>query len=146
MDTSLPGVTFPAEFSARSMRVVIGIAFLALIPIITQLAAKIPIGTAINHGENRKHTNAPTEQVWHDYQAFLAKAHPKRTIVKRGELLPDSRRSCEFRWRTDPKAAAPEPGKRIVVARLITVPCRHNRKCLLARRSAVSCAFWILAI
>src|SRR6476660_10312958 len=40
---------------------------------ITQLASKIPIGEVIDHGENREHTDAATEQVWQDYQRFLAK-------------------------------------------------------------------------
>jgi beta-lactamase superfamily II metal-dependent hydrolase len=39
---------------------------------ITQLAAKIPIGTVIDHGENREHADAATEQSWQDYQKFLA--------------------------------------------------------------------------
>src|SRR5258705_3447844 len=33
-----------------------------------QLAARIPIGTFIDHGENRESTDAPTVQVWQAYQ------------------------------------------------------------------------------
>jgi len=33
---------------------------------ITQLAAKITVGTVIDHGENREHTDAPPEQVSQD--------------------------------------------------------------------------------
>jgi beta-lactamase superfamily II metal-dependent hydrolase len=55
---------------------------------ITQLAAKIPIGTVIDHGENREHTDAATEQTWQDYQKFLAKGDVKRLIVKPGDVLP----------------------------------------------------------
>jgi competence protein ComEC len=55
---------------------------------ITQLAARIPIGTVIDHGENREHTDAATEQTWQDYQSFLAKGNVKRLIVKPGDILP----------------------------------------------------------
>jgi len=55
---------------------------------ITQLAAKIPIGTVIDHGENREHAEAATEQAWQDYQKFLAKDNVKRLIVKPGDVLP----------------------------------------------------------
>src|SRR5437868_6122006 len=55
---------------------------------ITQLAAKITVGTVIDHGENREHTDAPTEQVWQDYQRFLAKGNIKRIIAKPGDNLP----------------------------------------------------------
>ena len=54
---------------------------------ITQLASKIPIGTVIDHGENVEHTDAATEQVWQDYQTFLAKGN-KRIIAKPGDKLP----------------------------------------------------------
>jgi competence protein ComEC len=54
---------------------------------ITQLASKIPIGTVIDHGENREPTDAATEQVWQDYQRFLAKGN-KRIIAKPGDNLP----------------------------------------------------------
>lgn len=55
---------------------------------ITQLAAKIPVGTMIDHGENREHADAATEQVWQDYQRFLAKSNIKRIIAKPGDSLP----------------------------------------------------------
>src|SRR5467141_3849729 len=55
---------------------------------ITQLAAKIPIGTVIDHGENREHADAATEQTWQDYQKFLSKDNVKRLIVKPGDVLP----------------------------------------------------------
>src|SRR5260370_25559308 len=33
---------------------------------ITQLAAKIPVRTVIDHGDNREHTDAATDQTWQD--------------------------------------------------------------------------------
>ena len=53
-----------------------------------QLAARIPIGTFIDHGENREHNDSATEQVWQDYQVLLAKENRKRMIVKPEEVLP----------------------------------------------------------
>jgi beta-lactamase superfamily II metal-dependent hydrolase len=55
---------------------------------ITQLTARIPVGAVIDHGENREHADAPTEQVWRDYQSFLAKGNVKRIVAKPGEALP----------------------------------------------------------
>jgi beta-lactamase superfamily II metal-dependent hydrolase len=55
---------------------------------ISQLAAKIPVGTLIDHGDNREHTDAATEQTWQDYQKFLATGNAKRLIVKPGDVLP----------------------------------------------------------
>src|SRR5713101_7583573 len=55
---------------------------------ITQLAAKIPVGTVIDHGDNREHTDAATEQTWQEYRKFLANGNVKRLIVKPGEVLP----------------------------------------------------------
>src|ERR1700690_3952775 len=52
-----------------------------------QLAAKIPIGTVVDHGENREHSDAATEQVWQDYLKFLAKNTVKRLTVKPGDVL-----------------------------------------------------------
>lgn len=53
----------------------------------TQLAARIPIGEFIDHGENRERTD-PTEQMWKDYQSLLAAKHFKRLILKPGDVLP----------------------------------------------------------
>jgi competence protein ComEC len=55
---------------------------------ITQLAAKIPLGTVIDHGENREHSDPETEQVWQDYRSFLAKGTVKRLTAKVGDVLP----------------------------------------------------------
>jgi beta-lactamase superfamily II metal-dependent hydrolase len=55
---------------------------------ITQLAAKIPVGAVIDHGDDREHTDAATEQTWQDYRKFLANGNVKRLIVKPGKVLP----------------------------------------------------------
>src|SRR5213080_5377864 len=55
---------------------------------ITQLAAKIPIRTVIDHGENREPNNDATEQVWESYQKLLSKEKLTRVIAKPGETLP----------------------------------------------------------
>lgn len=53
-----------------------------------QLAARIPIGTFIDHGENRESTDAPTVERWKAYQQLLATGKYKRIVPKPGELLP----------------------------------------------------------
>jgi competence protein ComEC len=55
---------------------------------VPQLAARISMGTFIDHGENREPTDAATESAWKAYQALLAKDHNKRIIAKPGEILP----------------------------------------------------------
>jgi len=53
-----------------------------------QLADRIPIGTFIDHGENRESTDAPTVQVWQAYQTLLASGKYKRITAKPGDTLP----------------------------------------------------------
>src|SRR5438128_6703303 len=53
-----------------------------------QLATRIPIGTFIDHGENRESTDAPTVQVWQAYQKLLASGKYKRITAKPGDVLP----------------------------------------------------------
>ena len=53
-----------------------------------QLAERIPIGTFIDHGENRESTDAPTVQVWDAYQRLLATGKYKHIVVKPGNELP----------------------------------------------------------
>jgi competence protein ComEC len=55
---------------------------------ITQLAAKIPIGTVIDHGDNREPGDAATVQIWKDYEKYLAANKVKRWTVKPGDVLP----------------------------------------------------------
>jgi beta-lactamase superfamily II metal-dependent hydrolase len=57
---------------------------------VTQLAAKIPVGTFLDHGENREPAESAAGQVFRDYQAFLAKENHKRMVVKPGVELPIS--------------------------------------------------------
>ena len=53
-----------------------------------QLVARIPVGTVIDHGDNRETTDAPTVQVWQAYQELFATKKFKRLTVKPGESLP----------------------------------------------------------
>jgi competence protein ComEC len=53
-----------------------------------QLAARIPIGTVIDHGDNRESTDAPTVQGWQAYQELLAANKFKRLTLKPGDKLP----------------------------------------------------------
>src|SRR5229473_4458008 len=53
-----------------------------------QLAARIPIGTFIDHGENRESTDAPTVQVWQAYKDLLATEKYKRMTARPGDVLP----------------------------------------------------------
>jgi competence protein ComEC len=53
-----------------------------------QLSARIPIGTFIDHGENRESTDAPTVEVWKAYQQLLATGKYKRITAKPGDALP----------------------------------------------------------
>ncbi|MGA9979701.1 MAG: MBL fold metallo-hydrolase [Candidatus Sulfotelmatobacter sp.] len=53
-----------------------------------QLAARIPLGTVIDHGNNRETTDAPTVQGWQAYQELLAAKKFRRLTVKPGDKLP----------------------------------------------------------
>jgi competence protein ComEC len=53
-----------------------------------QLATRIPIGTFIDHGENRESTDAPTVHVWQAYQNLLATGKYKRMTARPGDVLP----------------------------------------------------------
>jgi len=55
---------------------------------VSQLAARIPIGTFIDHGENREPDNAATVREWHAYQAVLATGKYKHITAKPGDVLP----------------------------------------------------------
>ncbi|MGA8441111.1 MAG: MBL fold metallo-hydrolase [Candidatus Sulfotelmatobacter sp.] len=53
-----------------------------------QLLARIPVGTVIDHGDNRESTDAPTVQAWRAYQGVLATKKFKRLTAKPGDRLP----------------------------------------------------------
>jgi competence protein ComEC len=53
-----------------------------------QLAATIPIGTFIDHGENRETSDAITQKDWLAYKQLLATGKYKRIIAKPGDILP----------------------------------------------------------
>jgi competence protein ComEC len=55
---------------------------------VPQLAARIPVGTFIDHGENRESTDAPTVQGWQAYQQLLGTGKYKRITAKPGDILP----------------------------------------------------------
>jgi competence protein ComEC len=53
-----------------------------------QLAAKIPVGTFIDHGENRETNGEGAKKVFAAYQQLLATGKYKHITVKPGEVLP----------------------------------------------------------
>jgi competence protein ComEC len=53
-----------------------------------QLAAKIPVGTFIDHGENRETTGEGAKKVFAAYQQLLATGKYKHITAKPGEVLP----------------------------------------------------------
>jgi competence protein ComEC len=55
---------------------------------VPQLAAKIPVGTFIDHGPNRETTDASTVQGYEAYQKILAAGHYQHIVAKPGDLLP----------------------------------------------------------
>lgn len=55
---------------------------------VPQLAARIPIGTFLDHGENRENTDAVTVEGWKAYQELLGSGKYKRISVTPGDPLP----------------------------------------------------------
>ena len=55
---------------------------------LTQLVARIPVDTLIDHGDNRETGEASTLQNWTAYQGLLATQKFKRITVKPGDILP----------------------------------------------------------
>jgi competence protein ComEC len=55
---------------------------------LTQLVERIPVGTVLNHGENRETSDAAAVQNWQTYQKLLAAGKFKGIISKPGDLLP----------------------------------------------------------
>ena len=55
---------------------------------VPQLAGRIPVGTFLDHGENRELDKGQTERGYAAYLKLLATGQSKRMIVKAGEMLP----------------------------------------------------------
>jgi beta-lactamase superfamily II metal-dependent hydrolase len=55
---------------------------------VPQLVARIPVGTFIDHGDNRETTNGPTVQGWQAYQQVLGTGESKRITARPGDVLP----------------------------------------------------------
>ena len=55
---------------------------------VPQLVERIPVGTFIDHGENRETTDAPTVADWHAYQKVLATGKYKHITPRPGDVLP----------------------------------------------------------
>jgi competence protein ComEC len=55
---------------------------------VPQLVARIPVGTFIDHGENRESTDADTVTGWKAYQQLLVTGKYKHIIAKPGDVLP----------------------------------------------------------
>ena len=53
-----------------------------------QLVARMPVGTVIDHGDNRESNDAPTVQVWNAYRDLLETKKLKRLTVRPGDVLP----------------------------------------------------------
>ena len=53
-----------------------------------QLAAKIPVGTFIDHGENRETSEANASRVYGAYQQLLSSGKYKHIVAKPGQVLP----------------------------------------------------------
>ena len=53
-----------------------------------QLAAKIPIGAFLDHGENREPADASTERTWKEYLKIASQQKLTRTSAKAGDTLP----------------------------------------------------------
>jgi len=53
-----------------------------------QLAASIPIGAFIDHGENRETSNEITQKRWLAYKTLLDSGKFRRIIAKPGDILP----------------------------------------------------------
>ena len=53
-----------------------------------QLVARIPVGTVLDHGDNRESTDQPTVQGWTAYQELVTAKKVKRLTLKPGDSLP----------------------------------------------------------
>jgi competence protein ComEC len=53
-----------------------------------QLAEKFPIGTFVDHGENRESGNSGVDKIWAAYQGLFTSGKYKRISAKPGDTLP----------------------------------------------------------
>jgi competence protein ComEC len=53
-----------------------------------QLVARIPVGTVLDHGDNRESGDSATVQGWQAYQQLLSEKKFKRMTLKPGDSLP----------------------------------------------------------
>lgn len=57
---------------------------------VEQLVERMPVGTFIDHGQNREFDHGATERFYGDYQKVLASAKSKHIVAKPGDTLPIS--------------------------------------------------------
>src|SRR5260370_8185605 len=74
-----------------------------------QLAARIPVGTFIDHGENRETSGAGVQNVWQAYQKLLATGKYKHISAKPGEVLPLQGVDAKVSSSDTPLLAKPPP-------------------------------------
>ena len=55
---------------------------------VPQLLQRIPVGTFIDHGENRELDHGPTEQFYAEYKKALASGKSKHLVARPGDVLP----------------------------------------------------------
>jgi competence protein ComEC len=63
---------------------------------VPQLAARIPIGALLDHGENREHSDAATEKIWQDYLKAVDANHLQRIHPEVGSSLPIGSLQAQF--------------------------------------------------
>ncbi len=88
-----------------------------------QLAERIPIGTVIDHGDNRESTDAPTVEGWQAYKRLLSTHRFKRLTLKPGDKLPI--RGLEATAITADGSAIDHPlqgeGRKMTLARTLSI-------------------------
>lgn len=55
---------------------------------VPQLVARIPVGTFIDHGQNRELDHGPTEHFYAEYEKVLASSGSKHIVARPGDVLP----------------------------------------------------------
>jgi len=96
---------------------------------LAQLVDRIPVGTVIDHGDNRESTDAPTVAVWQVYQRLLEQKKFKRLTVKPGDEIAVTRAAGddrEFRWGGHRSCYADGRTAKSQVQKCRLLPCRPN--------------------